>query len=119
MNLKNQTLWAWIANIALIMIAVSLIPPLDRQHMTVMRWVYASGAILSLIARMMQKPAADTLRARRLQRINVWSSLFFCVGAVMLFWPGAGSQDWLAFTLAGAAIIVYTSIITPKISRGK
>lgn len=117
MNLKNKKLWTWVVNIGLIMIAVSLIPPLDRYHMSVMRWVYASGALMTLVARIMLPPVADNLRARRLQRINVWSSLFFVVGAVMLFWPGAGGQDWLAFTLAGAAITVYTSIITPKACR--
>jgi hypothetical protein len=32
----------------------------------------------------------------------------------MLFWPAAGNQDWLAFTMAGAVIIIYTSFVTPK-----
>ena len=51
------------------------------------------------------------LRLRRLVRMEVWAALIFVVGAVFMFLPGT---DWIAFTLAGGLLTIYTSIMIPR-----
>ena len=43
-------------------------------------------------------------------RLESWSSLLFCVAAFFAFYSAPVIRDWLAFTLAGAAIQIYSSI---------
>ena len=75
-------------------------------------YVYAVGAALTLIARLLEpSPAPGTpLRTKRLVRLQTWSALLFCVAAFFCFYSAPNLRDWLAFTLAGAAIQVYCSI---------
>ena len=70
-------------------------------------------ALILLIARLMQRRTASDLRLRRLYRLEVWVAVIFCVAAFFLFYPGAELRDWIAFTLAGAALQAYTSIAIP------
>ncbi len=78
------------------------------------KYVYAAGALVLLSARLFS-PSADTdMRLRRLRRIESWSAIFFCVASFFLFYPGAELRDWLAFTLAGAAIQIFTSVAIPN-----
>ena len=39
---------------------------------------------------------------------------FFLAGAVFMFIPSAGKTDWLAFTLAGGLLTIYTSVMIPR-----
>lgn len=76
------------------------------------RYVYAVGAGLTLLARLFQEapPAGINIRIKRLLRLESWSALMFCVAAFFAFYNQAQMRDWLAFTLAGAAIQIYCSI---------
>lgn len=56
----------------------------------------------------------DDLRLRRLLRMQSWSALFFVAAAVFLFVPGTAPRDWLALTMAGAAVQVIASIMIPR-----
>ena len=78
-------------------------------------YVYIAGALILLVSRLFQKhPKTDDLRLRRLYRLEVWVAVIFCVAAFFLFYPGAALRDWIAFTLAGAALQAYTSIAIPN-----
>ena len=77
------------------------------------RYVYSAGALVLLVARLMNRRRATDLRLRRLYRLEVWVAVIFCVAAFFLFYPGAELRDWIAFTLAGAALQAYTSIAIP------
>lgn len=76
------------------------------------RYVYSAGAALTILARFFEPsaPAGTPLRIKRLLRLEAWSALLFCVAAFFAFYSAPLLRDWLAFTLAGAAIQIYCSI---------
>lgn len=116
-NKSGRTLWMWVSDCGLLLIAVGILLPLLGIDITISRWFYSAGAILTLVGRLMTPCRETVLRIRRLYRIQSWSAIFFCVGAFFMFYPGAGAADWLAFTMAGAAIVIYTSIMIPLAQR--
>lgn len=105
------------AGLLLIMAAVAL--PVLHVSRDIVCWVYATGALLLIIGRLTQRtPAGASLKLRRLLRMEIWTALVFVAGAVFLFLPvkpGAGEgNDWIAFTLAGGVLTLYTSIMIPR-----
>lgn len=76
------------------------------------RYVFAAGAALTLLARLLEPaaPQGTPIRIKRLMRLESWSSLLFCVAAFFAFYSAPQLRDWLAFTLAGAAIQIYSSL---------
>lgn len=88
--------------------------PLLRMHTEIYKYIFSAGALLVVIGRLFMPYKGPSLRIRRLCRLEVWSGLFFCAAAFFMFWKGAGPTDWIAFTLAGAAIQIYTSIMIPR-----
>lgn len=78
------------------------------------KWLYCAGAVLLLVCRLFTPYKGKDLRLCRLYRIESWSALFFCVGGFFMWYPSASVRDWLAFTLAGAAIQIYTSFAIPS-----
>lgn len=103
----------WSANIGLLLIAIATMLPIFRLATSWFRWIYAAGALLTLIGRLCSLGAYKgmSLRVRRLGRMELWTAIMFCVGAFFAFYPGAGPTDWLAFTLAGAVLQGYSSIM--------
>lgn len=77
------------------------------------RWVYAAGALMVLVCRIMCRVRCNDPRLRRLYRIESWSAVFFCVAAAFMFYEPNQMRDWVAFTLAGAVIQIYTSLAIP------
>ena len=64
-----------------------------------------------LVVRLLQSNRGENLRLRRLYRINVISALMFCASAVMFWNMGQAewSTNWVAFLMAGAALMMYVS----------
>jgi len=82
------------------------------------RYIYAAGALLTLIGRAFSPYRGSNMRVKRLVRIEAWASIFFCVGAFFLFYPPHNPvRDTLAFTLAGGVIQIYTSIMIPRLQK--
>lgn len=106
----------WLVNIGLFAIAVATLLPILRIGVPWFRYLYASGALLTLVGRIISVRIYNgtPLRVRRLGRMEFWAAIVFAVGTFFLFWPGAGPTDWLAFTLAGAALQTYASIMLPR-----
>lgn len=100
--------------VGLLLVAAGLFIPIvtnDIYGMT-FRYVYAAGALLTLLARFLE-PAPDKslpLRIRRLFRIEAWSSVMYVAAAGFSFYNMTHVRDWVAFTLAGAALQAYSSI---------
>ena len=75
----------------------------------VYKYIFSAGAAVSLVGRLMSGYHGSNMTLRRLVRIEMWSSVFFCVAAFFMFYSPAG-RDWIAFTLAGGALMLYTSV---------
>lgn len=110
--------------LGLLLIAVgTLIPILNARHTAyadmapTFKYIFAAGAAILLIARICSSYKGKILRLKRFYRIELWSALFFCVGAFFLFDEPDSTRNWIAFTLAGAAIQLYTSFMIPRTVR--
>lgn len=109
---------AWMANIGMIIILVAMSLPLFLLNTLIARYIFAVGAILTLTGRIIA-PRIDkaNLRARRLQRMELWSAILFCASAAAMFYPGLKPTDWLAFAIAAAVLQAYASIMLPKVLK--
>lgn len=100
--------------VGLLTLTVGLLMPIMSNDIEGMafRWVYAAGAAMIILARFLTPapPKSLPMRVRRLLRMEVWSSILFCVAAGFAFYDKTTIRDWLAFTLAGAALQIYSSI---------
>lgn len=102
--------------VGLLMIALATVEPLILHPFAVGTWykyVYGIGAVMLLLCRLFSRNNAKDLRLRRLYRLESWSAIFFCVATFFMFYPSGTMRDWLAFTLAGAAIQIITSLMIP------
>lgn len=108
--------------VGLLMIAAGVALPfimlMGGWHSDAYKYIYAVGAVMLFASRVLSPYRGPSLRLKRLTRLESWSGAFFCVAAFFLFYPpGNNLRDVLAFTLAGAAIQCYASIMIPRISK--
>ncbi len=107
-----------IATFGLLIVAVSLAGPFFNLAVApapVYKWIYAAGAVIYTIARLAGvADPADSLRLRRLRRLEFWAGMAFCIASGLWFYNSsrlgafAGSlgviQPTVVFTLVGATI---------------
>ena len=91
----------------LVMVVMALMPLLNLNQQW-MRWVFAAGAVMVLVARFLGYYHGPSLRIRRLYRILIFSGILYCVSAAMMF-LSRNTNDWIAFLLAGLVIQIYAS----------
>lgn len=116
--IKNQNVVMWIVTLGLLLIVVGTLLPILRVNTDLWKYLYGSGALVLLIGRIATAvPKGISLRLKRLYRLETWSALLFCVATFFIFYDRAGTRDWLAFTLAGGAIQVYTAFMIPRALR--
>lgn len=94
--------------LGLLIITLMALLPLLNINEQWMRWCFACGAAMVLAVRLMQRYHGDNIRIKRLYRINIISALLFCASAGMVFYH-PGTTDWIAFLMAGAALLIYVS----------
>lgn len=113
---QSHSIFMWFITVGMLLVAIGTVMPLFAQDMTneTFKYVYGVGAALLLIGRLFSGYKGDNIRLKRLYRIESWSAIFFCVAVFFMFYERAGARDWLAFTLAGGAIQVYTSLMIPR-----
>ena len=103
--------WALIAGL-LTMLAMAVLPLLNiNEEWT--RWAYAAGAAVTLIARLTAMGQGVNLREKRLNWLGVVSAALFVISAAMIFYS-TGTNDWIAFLLAGAVMQLYVSYMLPR-----
>lgn len=86
------------------------------------KWLFAFAAAAVLLARIGMVYRGKSVRIKRLHRIEIFSAVLYCLAAFTLFAPELninigqswGSQDWLAFLLAGAVLQIYASWIIDR-----
>lgn len=76
-------------------------------------FVYLAGALILLTARLFTVHNGGSDRLRRLYRLETWSPVIFLVAVALLFYNPTTLRDWIAFTLAGAVLQIYTSWMIP------
>lgn len=119
MTMRNN-LAIWGANGGMLLLLVAAVLPIVRLGgADVWRWLFAAGAAVVLICRIVQPKDAPTIRARRLKKMEFWSGVVWAVGAFFVFYPKAGPTDWLAFFLAGGVLEAYASLAMPAALRAK
>lgn len=110
--------WAVVcAPIGLLMILLATIVPFFLQNVewaqNAYKYVYAIGAFVLFIARAFDGRTSSDFRLKRLYRLEAWQAVIFLVAAFFLFYAQAEMRDWLAFTIAGAALQIFTSFAIP------
>ena len=117
------------ATFGLILIAVGLAAPFtnltDPDYVRFFKWIYAPGALIFTIARRVGSTDPDeSMRLRRLRRLEFWAGVAFCIGVFFWFYNENRYQDLLSmatgtmtvlretiyFTLVGAIIQVLAVI---------
>lgn len=84
------------------------------------RYIYAAGAAFSLLGRLFAPGyKGNDLRLRRLVRLQTWSAIFYCVATFFVFYDKTTLRDWIAFTLAGAAVQIISSVMITLALRKK
>lgn len=81
------------------------------------RYLYAVGAGMTLVGRLFAPYTGKHPRMKRLYRLESWSSIFFCVAAFFMFYDPLHNRDWLAFTLAGGAVQILSTILSTRLAR--
>lgn len=113
------------ATFGLLLVLAAMITPFTQgmaaSSLSWARWVYAAGALIYTVARVVNvNDPADSLRLRRLRRLEFWAGMCFIVGAAFWFYRmqyfasmSAGTlavmQQTVAFTMAGAVIQIIAS----------
>ena len=125
------------ATFGLILVAVGLAAPftdlMNTDFLRIFKWVYAAGALLFTIARIVgANDPDDSMRVRRLRRMEFWAGVALCIGAFFWFYNeerfgaflqvGTGVmtclKETIYFSLAGAVIQVFASLmITHRLKK--
>lgn len=112
-----------LATFGLLVVALAMAGPfaglLTPGWMTAFKWIYAAGALAYLVARITGAVGKDeSLRVRRLRRMEVWAGIAFAVASFFWFFNTRGFNglptfhmlnETIIFTLAGALIQVIAS----------
>lgn len=111
-----------LATVGLLAIAVGIMLPVLAMKVwpSVGAWwkyVYAAGALCFLVGKLFTPYTGAHPRIKRLYRIEAWSAVFFSVAAFFLFWSQDTLRDVWAFTLAGGALLIFTTIAIPRVVR--
>ncbi len=115
MNKSDQIKdWVYIAGL-LVMVVMAVLPLADVNHEW-MRYAYAAGAAVALIARLTMTYKGKNFRIRRLFVMGHIAAVLYCVSAALTF-LGKGTADWIAMLLAGALLQVYSSSMIEREQR--
>lgn len=112
-----------VATFGLLLVAVAMVAPfaglLASGWLTAFKWMFACGAFIYLVARIVSAVGRDeSLKVRRLRRMEVWAGLALGVAAFFWFYNTRGFEgmptfhmlnETVVFTLAGALIQVVAS----------
>lgn len=120
------------ATFGLLLICAALVAPFATDGTAtavgLFKWIYAAGALIFIIARGVSvNDPKDSLRLRRLRRMEFWAGVAFVLAAAFWFykernlgeWAGALAvmKDTIMFTLVGALIQIIASWLIASRSK--
>lgn len=121
------------ATFGLLLICVALAAPFANpsslSFLAAFKWVYAAGALIYVIARVVGATGVSgSVRLRRLRRMEFWAGVAFMIGAAFWFYSErhlgeyagvlAVTRTTVMFTLVGAAVqIISSALITSQIKK--
>ena len=97
--------------VGLLMMLIVAVTPLLVNHainMELMRWIFTAGAFVVLLGRLFGFYKGPSFRIKHLHAILIFSALLYCASASMMF-IFQGTNNWIAFLLAGLAVQIYAS----------
>lgn len=121
------------ATFGLILVAIGIVGPftnlMDADYVRFFKWIYMPGALIYTIARVVgSTDPADSMRIRRLRRLEFWAGVAFCIGAFFWFYQedrfafyltnNVGTltvlRNTVYFTLAGAVIQIMAVVMLSR-----
>ena len=102
--------------IGLLIMAVMALLPLLNINQEWMRWTFVAGALIVLVARFLGVYRGPSLRIKRLHHLLIISALLYCASGSTMF-ISQGTNDWIAFLLAGLAMQCYASWMIDRESK--
>lgn len=124
---RKRKLAESLAGIGMVVIAVTMLLTLlnldNLAFMGVCKYIFAFGALIFTAARSINvSPEGESMRLRRMRRMEFWAGVSFLVAAFFWFYNGTQSvsvgniavtisllRDTVVFTIAGAVIQVVAS----------
>ena len=105
-----------LVNIGLLAIMAALVFPLLHIDPRITRILFTVAAAIYAVGRILAYPRGEavSLHVKRLLRIEMASAVMFAVATFFFWYRPATGTDWVAFTLAGAILVIYTSIAIPR-----
>lgn len=106
-----------VLSVAMLMIMIPVLLNLLLFRQPWLNYVFAAGAVATLVVRILDKYPGSNLRIKRLYRISTVSAICYCLSAYLKFsaelhfFPYATGYDWLGFLMAGAALQIYTAFM--------
>ena len=131
---KKRKLLDTLASVGMLLVAAALAIPLvkmgDVPFLSPFKWVFAAGALLYTVARVLnpvdsaeslrlRRDSAESLRLRRLRRMQAWAGIAFVIAAFFWFYNeerfgnAAGTlqitRQTILFALVGAVLQIVSS----------
>lgn len=124
MKSKQQTSATLLA-LGMIMLLVTASLPLIGINTSWLKYIYATGAVFTLVARLLDRYNGKNITLKRLYRILIVSSICYCVSATVLFSRIANfalsnyvqEKDWLAFLTAGVVLQLYATFRIESVEK--
>lgn len=114
----NQKTANMLLCLGMLVLLASALMPIVGVNWEWLRYSYAAGAALTLVAQVLMPNLGNSLRERRLARTNVWSAVLYCVSAACLFLHDSAMQkSWVAFLLAGAVIQIFATLMLSNLQN--
>lgn len=117
-KILNESILNLLLSLATLLLLVAAFLPLVNISPEWLSIIYVTGAVLAVLVRLMQrfnyrKDKTISTGVRRLLHVEFWSSMCYLVSAYFMIADKYHPGNWLAFLLAGAALQIYTSFMTP------
>ena len=121
---RPQRAWVVVlATVGLIAIAVGTLLPILNVNVspavagTWWKYVYAGGAACFLVGKLLSPYTGEHPRIKApVPYRGVERGIFLC-GGIFLFYNGNVTRDSWAFTLAGGALLIFTTIQIPRVVK--
>lgn len=115
---KKEEILNIVLSVSMIIIATVAILPLLKIQWTGLPYLFAVGAVGTFVVRLLSPQyKGDSLRIKRLFRLETVSSICYMLSAFFMFYPYSEQTDWLAFLTAGAVLQVYASFMISYLEK--